>query len=225
MNEFAGKSVTLRVVDRHTGGWGHVTVDHVVQSDRPAPAAAEVVTREFKITSRYLHLPVRTGAKKRVVEFAVGGAVVRAFDIEWADGEPSFYAFADVSAFKGQTLTVRGTLPGGNAALAGVVVSDAVPGADVLYAERHRPQFHFTSRRGWLNDPNGMVFYRGEWHLFYQHNPFGWEWGNMHWGHAVCKDLVHWEELPIALYLKRYGDLAFSGSAVVDRAERRVLAG
>ncbi|MFT6811376.1 MAG: fructan beta-fructosidase [Saprospiraceae bacterium] len=83
------------------------------------------------------------------------------------------------------------------------------------YRETHRLQFHFSPPANWMNDPNGMVYYEGEYHLFYQYYPDSTVWGPMHWGHAVSPDMVYWEHLPIALYPDDLGYI-FSGSAVID---------
>jgi sucrose-6-phosphate hydrolase SacC (GH32 family) len=84
-----------------------------------------------------------------------------------------------------------------------------------LKDEKYRPQFHFTPARNWMNDPNGLLYYKGEYHLFYQHNPKENIWGNMSWGHAVSSDLYSWEELPVAIPCTDDVGI-FSGSAVID---------
>ncbi|GAB2818516.1 glycoside hydrolase family 32 protein [Ferruginibacter profundus] len=85
-----------------------------------------------------------------------------------------------------------------------------------LYTEQYRPQFHFSPALNWCNDPNGLVYNNGTYHLFYQHNPFGNQWGHMTWGHATSKDLVHWKHLPIAIP-EVNGVMIFSGTCVADR--------
>jgi len=148
--------------------------------------------------------------------------MVREFEVELAvSSEPDWWAFYDVSEFKGkeiviiakgrQTRKIEDQLP------RLIEQDEKIKDAENLYKEKLRPQFHFSPRRGWNNDPNGMVYYNGEYHLFFQHNPFGIKWGNMHWGHAVSKDLVHWQELPIALYPNSLNDMAFSGGGLVDQ--------
>ncbi len=83
------------------------------------------------------------------------------------------------------------------------------------YDQPYRPQFHFSPRENWTNDPNGLVYFEGEYHLFFQYNPFGDEWGHMSWGHAVSRDLLHWQQLPVAIP-EGGGVMIFTGSTVVD---------
>jgi fructan beta-fructosidase len=96
-----------------------------------------------------------------------------------------------------------------------LVTTTAFAQSDTLYHEQYRPQIHFSPPAHWMNDPNGLVYYKGIYHLFYQYYPGATVWGPMHWGHATSTDLVHWKNRPIALYPDSIG-LIFSGSAVVD---------
>ncbi len=216
VSEFVGKTAVIRVVDEATGGWGHINVDHLVQTDhRPAQLLTDA-QREFRIDKRYLHIPIKNGAPKRKVTTLVDGRVEVKNEIELANGTPDWWAFMEVGAWRGKTVTLRvDKLPDDSTALSSIEQSNAIKDAENLYREPLRGQFHFSSRRGWNNDPNGMVFFNGEYHLFYQHNPYGWPWGNMHWGHAVSPDMIHWTELGDKLAPDDSGPM-FSGSAVVD---------
>jgi len=98
-----------------------------------------------------------------------------------------------------------------------LLLAPLASGQAAAYDERYRPQVHFSPRQNWTNDPNGLVYFKGEYHLFYQYNPFGDQWGHMSWGHAVSPDLLHWRELPVAIPEKD-GVMIFTGSIVVDRA-------
>jgi fructan beta-fructosidase len=179
-------------------------------------------TLTFTAEKHYLNLPVKNGANNRMIVVKTEDREVYRFDIELAVGDmsPDYFAAMDLSRWTGKTLTLDGgKFLGGNKAFARVAQAEQLPGSDGIYREKNRPQFHFTSCIGWLNDPNGLVYHEGEWHLFYQHNPYGTKWGNMHWGHAVSKDLLHWTELGDVIY--QFSDckaMAFSGSAIIDHS-------
>jgi sucrose-6-phosphate hydrolase SacC (GH32 family) len=172
--------------------------------------------REIAINRHYLHIPVKTGEEMRRMTMTAKGKEIRAFDIELAEGEPDFWAFIDVDDLKGTTATIEVNKgPEDARGMKAIYQSNKAVGDVEPYKEPLRGQFHFSPLRGWLNDPNGLVFFNSEYHLFFQHNPYGWNWGNMHWGHAVSRDMVHWRELADALAPDQFGPM-FSGSAVVD---------
>ncbi len=213
VSEFMDKEVQIQMNDQQTGTWGHINADHFVQSDQPYVSEK---TRAIEVRQRYLNLPVKNGAPKKWIRLLQGGEILREFEMELAPAEPDFWVFLDLAPFAGKTLTLwTDEIEHDNKGFEAIEQSDTIRGSETMYREQYRPQFHFSSKRGWNNDPNGLVYYKGEYHLFYQHNPYGWNWGNMTWGHAVSKDLVHWEELGDAIHPDALGTI-FSGSAVVD---------
>ncbi len=164
---------------------------------------------QLTIDRKYLHLPVCHHAAEKRLRLSRGDTLI--FDLSVrADACGEWIYSYDVSPFAGQTLELSFEpdidLP--------LTLSDT-PAPMPAEAERYRPRVHFTAPTGWINDPNGLVFFRERWHMFYQHNPVGPMWGNMHWGHAVSRDLVTWEDLPLALRPDSLGTM-FSGSAIVD---------
>ncbi len=184
-----------------------------------AGQSAEAGFRDIRITARYLHFPVAPADKDRIkVRLISNGNVVHYFDIDIAEQgtEPLFWTSLDVGKWLGKTLRLECEPSSVVDAVTALIERDSTfrrPGNS--YREPRRPQFHFSPLAGWTNDPNGLAFLDGEYHLFFQHNPYGINWGNMTWGHAVSRDLVHWEEIGDALYPDELGTI-YSGSAVVD---------
>ncbi|HEY1687115.1 MAG TPA: glycoside hydrolase family 32 protein [Tepidisphaeraceae bacterium] len=181
-----------------------------------ARGEAAPAVREITAEHHWLLFPVRNQAPLRRTTVIVDGKVVRWFGVELADDKPDWWGALDITPWAGKTLTIGvDQLPTGSHGLDQIYASDTIPGSENLYHEALRPQIHFSAQRGWINDPNGLVFYRGEYHLFFQHSPFSWGDGPKFWGHAVSKDLVHWREVDEALYPGQLGPM-WSVSAVVD---------
>lgn len=161
--------------------------------------------------TRYLLLPVQEEKAEARVLLDTGSDADTWMDVRLArNGVDYFVPFA---LGKGQTATVKVLgLPQDALALSLMKLSDTF---DTTNTDTYRPSYHFTPAYGWMNDPNGMVFKDGEYHLYFQYNPYGSKWGNMHWGHAVSRDLIHWEQLAPAIARDTLGHI-FSGSSVVD---------
>ena len=239
VSEFFGRQATLAIVDQRTGGWGHINVDHIVQSDTnsaplaPAAAPAPVVVtvplaKTLVVNGTHLLVPIANsprGANVVLLGIYDGDKLVQNFTASLPRGDETFWLAPyplDHFGLKGKSIKIApaedGRAPESCSASFECIkigsAAEALSASD--YAQPYRNQFHVSSRRGWNNDPNGMVYHDGIYHLYYQHNPFGIFWGNMHWGHFESTDLIHWEEKPIALYQKTTKDMAFSGGGFVD---------
>jgi len=167
----------------------------------------------FKVKCKYLNLPISQQEPRCRLLFQAKGVDDLSI-VARLSSNPEYWVFKDLTAYKGKMLTI--TFDGPEEALAQVYQADTIRDASMFYREENRPQFHFTARRGWLNDPNGLVWHDGLYHLYYQHNPFEREWENMTWGHATSPDLLHWTEHAPVLHPDHLGTM-YSGSAVFDK--------
>lgn len=170
----------------------------------------------LEISQNYINFPVSYNEDDAVtLQLVIDNEVKRVFDIFLPNSEPDFWVFLDVSMFHGEKALLRTEDGEKRKGLDLIYQSDERIYLENVYKEKHRPQLHFSTVRGWINDPNGLVYYDGEFHLYFQHYPFGYYWGQPHWGHAVSTDLIHWEQLSDVLLRHEYGGI-YSGSSVVD---------
>jgi len=229
VSEFSGKTAVIQIVDQRKGGWGHILVDQIVQSDtKPAKINKIKIEKMLTVNGSHLLVPVANdpkGAKPFALGIYAGETLVQSFSVVLPQDDAPFWMAAyplEHFGLKGKEIKI--TPADGKPApesYAAAFERIKIGSADEVlspsdYTQPYRNQFHASTRRGWNNDPNGMVFHHGKYHLYYQHNPFGIEWGNMHWGHLESSDLIHWEEKPIALFQNELKDMAFSGNGFVD---------
>ena len=175
---------------------------------------------QINTNQRYLLLPVEEVMPDVRVSMIVNNKEVKAADVRLAVNRVDYFVPLDLSGYTGKNVLLKFKL-GSNDPVRGklsAVCCKEMKLADTFDTgnrEKFRPTYHFSPLYGWMNDPNGMVYKDGEYHLFYQYNPYGSKWGNMNWGHAISKDLVNWEHRPVAIAPDAFGTI-FSGSAVID---------
>lgn len=163
---------------------------------------------------KYLLLPVEEKAGESRISLIVDNQTAQTIHVRLAVNKVDYFVPFELAGYDADKLVLDIHGVAENALCwKEMKLSDSF---DKQNRELYRPIYHFTPEYGWMNDPNGMVYKDGEYHLFYQYNPYGCMWGNMHWGHAVSKDLLSWEHLPIALAPDGLGAI-FSGSCVVDK--------
>lgn len=171
--------------------------------------------------SRYLLLPVQESTDDARINVLVDGNVAETIYVRLAKSKTDYTVPFDLTPYNGHDVMLDVVIPQSrgsvreakdDACWRGIALADTF---DTANREKYRPAFHHTPRYGWMNDPNGMFYKDGRWHLYYQYNPYGSKWQNMTWGHSVSDDLVNWEHLPEAIRPNGLGSV-FSGSCAVD---------
>lgn len=189
-------------------------------AQQPQILSAGHAMARVEAAKRYILLPVEERQDVARVKLLRGGTLLRQINVRLAVNNADYYVPLDISAYKGQSLLLDVEMAAAKreGGIASYALWGAMSQADTFSTanrERLRPAFHFSPAYGWANDPNGMVYADGTYHLYFQHNPYGSQWENMTWGHATSRDLVSWQQQANAIMPDALG-AAFSGSAVVD---------
>ena len=163
--------------------------------------------------SKYLILPIQESCNEGKVKLDTGSPADMAMDVRLAVDSVEYYVpFALPQGVKEAVVTI-GRVAANAVCWDNISLADTF---DTSNTDYYRPEYHHTPLYGWMNDANGLVYKDGEYHLYFQYNPYGSKWGNMHWGHSVSKDLVHWQHLDPAIARDTLGHI-FSGSTVIDK--------
>ena len=164
---------------------------------------------------RYLWLPIQESAPEGKLQVIVSNVAQMEQNVRFAREKVDYYVALDMQPWlgaEGLSVVIQ-NVPKGSVCFSKIKQNNDKQ--YMLIPEKYRPSYHHAPERGWMNDPNGLFFKDGVWHLYYQYNPYGSMWGNMHWAHSTSTDLVHWQQQPVALAPDAWGTM-FSGSCVVD---------
>ena len=164
---------------------------------------------------RYLWLPIQESAPEGKLQVIVSNVAQMEQNVRFAREKVDYYVALDMQPWlgaEGLSVVIQ-NVPKGSVCFSKIKQNDDKQ--YMLIPEKYRPSYHHAPERGWMNDPNGLFFKDGVWHLYYQYNPYGSMWGNMHWAHSASTDLLHWQQQPVALAPDAWGTM-FSGSCVVD---------
>ena len=214
VSEWLGDSAYIEIVDATSSGWGHINADDFVFSSRSSSSIID--NRKLSIlTDQYLMVPVQNGSSYSLLTICDStGKELTSQRIRIARDAVDRYLPLYTGGVAGQEIQIILSMDYENSIFESKLYTDTVSGLTPK-KDNYRPVYHHSPAFGWMNDPNGMVYHDGVYHLFYQHYPYGTYWSDMHWGHATSTDLIHWEQHPIALFPDEYGYM-FSGSIVVD---------